>query len=768
MAHPNLTWLLSSLIVVFGSTVTALPNAPLVDSRDDPPPPVAPAVVARDVDGNTRVRATRITEPIVLDGRLDERTYAAVPSIGDFVQQEPAEGQPVTEKTEVWLLFDERNIYVAARCWDSHPEREIANEMRRDGRRTTDNESFGVVFDTFHDLRNGFLFQLSLAGGLFDGYITDERDMNVNWNTVWDARTSRFDEGWTVEMAIPFKSLRFRAGQDQVWGVNFKRVVRWKNEWQYLTRIPAAFGRRGINKLSSAATLFGIEPLQAGRNFEVKPYGITGLTTDRPQDAPALTAPHGEGGFDVKVGITDGVTADFTYNTDFAQVEEDEQQVNLTRFNVLFREKRDFFLEGQGIFSFGGLGNQPSGTGGGDSSQGNPTSTDVPIVFFSRRIGLSGGYEVPIDVGGRVTGKAGPYSIGLLDIRTGDAAAAGVQPTNFGVVRIKRDILRRSAVGVLYTARSISSFGAGSSRVFGVDGVFSFYQNLNINTYLARTDTPEGLGRGTSYRAQLDYNADRYGLQLERLAVDERFNPDVGFLRRTAFTRNSAFVRFSPRPVSMAAVRKFTWDAGYDYITDPSGRLQSRLAQTGFRTELQNGDSMNVEAAIIYEFLEKPFDISRDVTIPVGGYGFPEVHLQYNFGPQRKIAGNVTVERGAFYEGTRTGIIASRGRMEITPQISIEPSLTVNWVDLPQGTFTSTLLTTRATYTLTPRAAAGALVQYSSDASAFNTSVRFRWEYQPGSDFFVVYTDSRDTTGIGFPLLRNRGIVIKLTRLFRM
>ena len=336
--------LLLCLIVGLGSTALA----------DSPTPP---EVVSRDAGGHPTIHDAG-AEPLVLDGRLDEELYRTIQSFGDFVQQEPLEGQPVTEKTEVWLFFDDRNVYIAARCWDSHPEREIANEMRRDGPNiNNDNESFGVVFDTFNDHRNGFQFQQSLAGGLFDGYITDERDMNRDWNTVWDSKTARFAEGWTLEMAIPFKSLRYKAVQQQIWGVNFKRVVRWKNEMQYLTRVPASLGRRGLNKLSSAATLVGIEPPNIHRNFELKPYGITRQTLDRPSDAPSSSKIKSNGGFDVKLGITDGLTADVTYNTDFAQVEEDEQQVNLTRFSVQFPEKRDFFLEGQGIFSFGGLMN---------------------------------------------------------------------------------------------------------------------------------------------------------------------------------------------------------------------------------------------------------------------------------------------------------------------------------------------------------------------------------------------------------------------------
>jgi hypothetical protein len=773
----RLVLILSALVLgCAASSASAQSLSTPLNAIDGPPAPIAPAVVARDADGRTTVRATRIAEPIVIDGRLDEPSYQRVVAIADFVQQEPEEGEAVTEKTEVWLFFDDRNVYVSARCWDSHPERQVANEMRRDGQGTNDNESFAVVFDTFFDRRNGFLFQTALAGGLFDGYITDERDMNRDWNTVWDARTARFDEGWTVEMAIPFKSLRFRAGRDQIWGVNFKRVVRWKNEMQYLTRIPAALGRRGINKLSSAGALVGIEPPQSGRNFEVKPYGITGLSNDHPAGAASSTDREGDVGFDVKLGLTDGLTADFTYNTDFAQVEEDEQQVNLTRFSVLFPEKRDFFLEGQGIFSFGGVQARPpggvGGGGGGGGGQGNPQSNDVPIMFFSRSIGLSDGVEVPIDAGGRVTGKAGAYSIGLIDIRTGESSSIGTAATNFGVLRVKRDILRRSAIGVLYTDRSVASTAtpgvdAGASRTVGVDGVFSFFENLSVNTYLARTGG-ENQPAGTSYRAQLDYNADRYGLQLERLSADEHFKPDVGFLRRAAFIRNSAFLRFSPRPTSLAAVRKFTWDAGLDYITNPEGRLESRELQVAFRTELQNGDTFSVEGVNGYESLVEPFPITTDITIPVGSYGFPFARLQYGFGPQRKASGFVTFERGSFYDGTRTAISTGRPRVEILPQLTLEPSVTVNWVKLPAGDFTNTLVTTRASYALSPRMAFSALVQYNSGNQTFNTNARLRWEYRPGSDLFVVYTDNRDTTGAGFPELRNRGIVVKLTRLFRM
>ena len=726
-------------------------------------------VVTRESDGRATVRATRIAKPIVVDGRLDDEVYGQVPSISDLIQQEPFEGKPATEKTEIWLLFDDKNIYVSARCLDSHPERAIVKEMRRDNPAIFDNEMFLVSLDSFHDRRNAFIFVVNLSGGFTDGYMSDERDFNRDWNTVWDSKVARSDRGWTVEIVIPFKSLRYQAGKAQQWGVNFRRSVGWKNETAFLTQIPAAYGRRGMNKISSSATLVGLEPPTTTRNMEIKPYGITDLTTDRTASPPISNDVGRNGGLDLKVGVTKGLTADVSFNTDFAQVEADEQQVNLTRFNTFFAEKRDFFLEGSGIFLFGGVRNSPrDNIGPGGANVGtNPYPADMPNLFFSRRIGLNDGFKVPIRAGGRVTGKTGPYSVGLLDIRTGEDTRFGVGATNFAVARVKRDILRRSSIGALITHRSIASNGQGSNDMYGVDGVFSFYQNLNINTYLAKSQSAGPSGSDMSYRAQLDYSADRYGVQLEQLLLDDRFIPDVGFARRTAFRRSSGYLRFSPRPVSIKSIRKFTWDATYDYITTPDGRPQSRYGEAAFRTELQNGDNLAFEYVNSYEFLSAPFAVAPAVSIPVGGYAFPEARAMYFFGPQRKISGTLKVTRGSFYDGTRTEFTTFKNRVAVTSQLSVEPGLTVDWIDLPGGRFTTLLGSARTNFSITPRMTVAALMQYVSTNRALSTNVRFRWEYTPGSDFYIVYNDNRDLLHPGLPTLQSRSFVVKLTRLFR-
>jgi len=288
------------------------------------------------------VAAHRTATPIQIDGRLDDAVYGTVPGITDFVQQEPDELKPATEKTEAWIFFDNNYIYVSARCSESHPERRVANEMRRDTSQLRQNDTFAVLFDTFHDRRNGYIFYANAIGGMADSQVTDEGPPNADWNTVWSVRTSTFDGGWAIEMAIPFKSLRYQPGQNQTWGINFRRVVRWKNEWSYLAQVPRALTTfRGILKVSSAGTLTGLEAPGRTRNLEIKPYALGNLATDRTVTPVVTNEGTLRGGVDVKYGLTQNLTADLTVNTDFAQVEVDEQQVNLTRFNLFFPEKRD-------------------------------------------------------------------------------------------------------------------------------------------------------------------------------------------------------------------------------------------------------------------------------------------------------------------------------------------------------------------------------------------------------------------------------------------
>ena len=727
---------------------------------DGPPAPVAPAVMARAADGRVTMRATQIDRPLRIDGVLDDAPYQSVQSISDFIQQEPNEGQPATERTEVWILADRDHLYIGVRCHDSQANRIVANDMRRDGRNIGQNDNLSIVIDSFYDRRNGYEFLVNAVGGMADAQITDERDVNRDWNTVWQSRARRDAGGWTAEMAFPFRSLRYRPGAAQVWGLNIRRTIRWKNEFVYLSPVPRTQGVRGILKLSSAGTLVGLEAPPGVLNLDVKPYVLGAAKADRTLD-PAFEADlDGNAGVDAKYGLTRGLTADFTYRTDFAQVEDDDQQVNLTRFSLFFPEKREFFLEGQGIFAFGGVETAPrAGTSLG------PVNT--PVLFFSRQIGLLGGTPVPIEVGGRLTGKAGRYSVGLLNIQTDDEPDIGAPSTNFSVVRLKRDILRRSYIGVIGTRRSPATGEHGTNTVFGIDSGLSFFDSLTMVGYYAQTDTPGLRGKDRSYRARADYQADRLGLTVEHLGVGENFKPEVGFLRRRDFIESLAQLRISRRPASWRAVRRINLELGVDYITNSERELENRLFQAALRTEMQSGDSWSVRFEQQFEFVPESFSLPGGIVVPVGTYSHPFGVAVYTLGSQRKISGEISTGHGGFYDGRRTDV-SYRGRVELLPQLSLEPGITVNWIDMPQGETTAKLGSVRSTYSFSPAMWVAALLQYNSSASLFSTNLRFKWEYRPGSDLFVVYSDGRDTVDRFRPALQNRSLAVKVTRLLRV
>jgi hypothetical protein len=730
-------------------------------AQNGAPVPVPPQVMARDADGRVTVRATRISAPPRVDGILDDEVYRTLTPVTDFIQQDPDEGKLATEPTFVWILFDDTAIYVSARCRDSQPSRIVANDMRRDGRNVSQNDNLSVVLDTFHDRRNGFEFLVNSIGGMWDSQLTDERETNRDWNTIWVSRSRRDDDGWTVEMAIPFRSLRYHGSGPQVWGINIRRNVRWKNELSYLSPVPRQYGARGILRMSQAATLVGLEAPPTAVNLDLKPYALGSVTADRAKDPSFKNDPDGNAGFDLKYVVAQRLTADFTYRTDFAQVEDDDLQVNLTRFNLFYPEKRDFFLEGQGIFSFGGAQTT--------STTGTTVPSNTPVLFFSRRIGLEGSEVVPMDVGGRLTGRVGRYTMGMLDVKTDDEPDASARATNFAVVRVKRDILRRSYVGVLGTYRSPTVGGASDNTAIGVDTNLSFYTNLNIIGYYAETRTPGAAGSERSYRGRFDYDADLVGVQIERLKVGEAFSPEAGFMRRMDFIQNTGQFRISRRPRTRSAIRKISLESGIDYITNNDEQLENRQVRAGLRTEMQSGDAWTVQYAQDFEGVEKPFSIVGTL-VPAGAYDFSTIRGAYTLGTQRKISGEISAARGGFYDGDRTDL-SYRGRAEISSHLSVEPTVSINWVDLPTGSFTATVISGRGTFSFTPRMLVAALIQYNSAGNLLTTNIRYRWEYRPGSELFVVYSDGRDTRhtfGGTEPSLMNRGFTVKLTRLFRM
>ena len=717
------------------------------DARAEDPEPVT-------------VRAYRLTQPLVFDGRLDEAVYHSIEPAPAFRQQEPQVGELATEQTEMWVFFDDKNVYVSARMHDSAPDRMIADEMRRDAS-VYNNEHFVVIFDTFHDRRTGFFFQTNPLGAVRDALIVDENTANYDWNAVWDVKVHRDETGWTSEMVIPFKSLRYPTGKEQVWGINARRWERRINEHSLLSITPPGTPpNNAVQRLANAATLVGMEVPPPAHNIELKPYGVSNLTTNRIASPAFSNKVDKDIGLDAKYGITSNVTLDLTVNTDFAQVEIDEQQVNLTRFSLFFPEKRDFFLEGQGIFDFA------------NTAGGGFRTPDSPIMFFSRRIGLDGGQPVPIKGGARLTGRVGKTSVGLLEIQTDEGAldpARGTpltSATNFLVARVKRDVLRRSNIGVIATRRSPRSGAPGSNALFGVDTSLNFFENVQAGSYYARSDTPGLTGNASSYRGYFRYVHDRYGLETERMKVGDAFNPEVGYVPRPDVTRTDLVARFSPRIRSVRSLRKLEWNAEVERFVNGHDQLETRVGSGTFRIEFNNSDVLTFTARNDYEFVTAPFRISGGPRLPIGVYEFNEGVVQFNGGPQRAVSGRLTLTAGQFYSGHRQQF-EYNGRVKVSSQLAFEPRILASHITLPEGAFTTKLLGARTTYTVTPRMFVSGLVQYNSGLNTVESNIRWRWEYQPGSDLYVVYTDARDTFGPRSALLMNRGLAIKATRLFR-
>ena len=679
-------------------------DSSMADRILGPPAPAAGEAVSRDADGRVTLRAFRLSEPLTVDGVLDDPVYDQVPAADGFTQQEPNEGAPVTESTRVWVFYDADSLYVAAELEEHHPELLMANEMRRDQRNIDWGDSFSVILDTFYDRRNGFLFHTNAQGALFDAQVTDERNTNSDWNTVWWVNTQRLDDRYTVEIRIPFRSLRYAAGGSQIWGINFRRRIKHNNEQVFFTPTPQAYDRFALLRLSNAATLVGLEAPAGSRRMELKPYVIGSQSNVPLRDINNEWS--GDFGGDFKFGVTDGLTADVTWNTDFAQVEDDETQVNLSRFSLFYPEKREFFLEGQGVFDFGGRETR---------FFGGPT--DVPIPFFSRSIGISGGSAVPIVGGARMHGRAGAYQMGLMNIQTGAVGALDYEGTNFSTFRVKRDLFSRSNIGVIATHRNHAADHSGSNSLYGVDGNFAPTQNIRLNTFYMATSEPgvETGHQAASYMGQFRYDSDLIDVELQRLYLGEDFNPGMGFVRRRDFTKNGGSFLFGPRPRSIEAVRQFEFEVEANRYDRPDGEMETQEYTLNARAIFESSDRLMFDHTVTEERLLEGFDLSDEVAVPAGNYKFSRTGVRIRMGSHRKFSGMFRYEFGDFFGGTRQEVMYW-GRAELNQRFSLEPNISLNWITVPGGDVTAQVSRLRATYTVSPRSFLGALVQYNSAA----------------------------------------------------
>ena len=692
----------------------------------------SPAAAQTSTSPRPTVEALRIDTPIRVDGVLDEAAWDRAPVAAGFTAREPEDNRPAAQQTEFSVVYTETTLYFGIRAHDPEPEAIVARELQRDSDHGRNDDSLAIVLDTFHDQRNSVTFEVNPLGARTDSLVTDEgKDQNVEWNGVWRASARTTAEGWHAEVAIPFATLRFDPAQS-VWGLNVRRVVRRTNEESYWAPIGREIGMSAVTRMyaahrvSLAGDLTGISGVRAGRRLDVKPF-VLASAAEEPGDPSSGTIDDIDGGIDLKWGLTKSLTLDLTYNTDFAQVEVDQQQVNLTRFSLFFPEKREFFLENAGIFEFG----SPA-----------PPGMQPPLMkaFFSRRIGLAGGEAVPIDVGARLTGRAGAWNLGLLTVGT-EAVAAGNRPataaTQHSVFRLKRDLGERSSVGMIYT--ELDPRGGEGNRLYGVD--LDYKPNRQSQFYLfgaasedeGANDDSGALGAGWAYTTRTV----RANVDLTEAQGD--FNPGSGFLLRRDFRRYNPRVRWEPR-VNRGVVRSVTLEAELDYFERESlGRVESRkllLAPIGMRTT--GDDRFRLAFVNDVEQLFEPFEISPGIVIPAGLYDFDSIFLRGFSNQGRRLAWRGNINVGEFFGGDRRSYVLS-SYVRLSRHLLTEFQWNYNDVTLPQGDFTATIYTVRLDAAFSPDLRLNTLAQYNEAAQLAGVNVRFNWIYKPGANLFVVY-----------------------------
>ena len=698
-----------------------------------------------------------VTMKPAIDGRLDDQAWASVAPLGGFIQRELHEGEAVTERTEVRIVTDGEAIYVAAWMFDREPGAIVPGEKIRDGA-LENSDSFALILDTYLDRQNGFIFATTPAGIEYDGQVVKEGEggglsvagqtraisgsmggFNLNWDGSWTVATSRDSLGWYAEFRIPFSTLRYGGGAKQTWGVNFGRRIRRKNEDAYWSPIPRQFS---LYRLSRAGTI-ELSQLPVSRLATVTPYVLS--NTHREFAVANEAKLDGEWGVDAKYGVTPSLTLDLTYNTDFAQVEVDEQRTNLTRFNLFFPEKRPFFLENAGTFS-----------------AGTPQAVDL---FFTRRIGIdSSGRPVPIIGGGRLSGRVAGFTVGALEIVTDESL---IQPSNsYSVARVTREMGARSRFGLIGVQRTAVDSASNHNGTYGGDVRIGVGDAWTFDGWAAKTETPSRAGDEYGFSGRANYSTAGWNHTLRVVRTGEGFNPEVGFLNRPdGYEYYELSLMRLQRSKRLQWMKQWNPHASFRGYYKPDGYYSSGQWHVDMtEMELASGGRFGPEYNVYHEGLQQPFTIAPGVTLPVGSYDYGTFGLDWATNPSAPLSMVLRGDLGPFYNGSRSG-----GNVTFTfrrgASLSSSLLLDYNDVTLDQGRFTRELIGARVAYFFTPRVFLQSLTQYSSQAKVWTANARFAWLSTAGTGLFVVLNDGEDASGFfnwGRP--QSRSLVIKYTR----
>jgi hypothetical protein len=701
-------------------------------------PTSAQTVDVEAVQATKRVTAVRISEPIVIDGTLDEAAWALAEPAVDFYQQFPDEFSPASERSEVRFLYDSEMLYIGAMLYDGEPNRLIIDSLRRDFS-NFQSDSFLVVFDTFLDRRNGYGFNTNAAGAQRDVQSTENgRRNDANWNGAWFTRSRVVENGWITEIAVPFKTLRFPPGTLQEWGLQMQRIIRRRNEYATWSPVPRQFSHYSV---SYAGRLTGITGVESGSDLRVTPFTTgqftTGLPGSRDWDG------NGDGGVDLKWGVTSSLLLDASYRTDFSQVEADEQQINLTRFSLFFPEKRQFFLESPASFQVG-LG------------QVEAQRRDL-VPFFSRRIGLSAsGQPIPVIGGLRLTGRAGGNGIGLLSMQTDEFA--GDPGANFTAARVSRNITSEATVGAFYFGRETT--GSHSfNRVSGAEVRLAPTSAIEMEAFAMRSET-DGAAGDWAGRTSLLVDTSKQRGRLGLVHVGDAFRHDLGFVRRRGVaTLFGGYERVFRPANTRALIREQTVGADFDATTDDHyDQSLTRIGGLTYGMQFRDGATANARLNTTYERLQAPFVVGPGLRIVPGEYAFDSVSVDYRSDQSAVLSVSADIEAGEYWTGTQR-VIGGGLRFRLNEHVAASANLTRNIVTLPEGRFAANLERFRLDWSFTPRMFLNAFVQYNGEVDAWSSNIRFNIIHRPLSDIYVVWNETRA------PGDTRRALMLKYTHL---
>ena len=718
-------------------------------------------LVPRILAGQDPPKATAhtVSTPPIIDGRLTDPVWQEATPITGFIQRELHEGDRVTERTEVRILTDGEALYVGAWMYDTDPNGIVPGEKVRDGD-ISKADYFGILLDTYHDRQNGFVFTTTPAGIEYDAQVVNEGEggglqlpgqtramagslggFNLNWDGTWTVATSVDSAGWYAELRIPFTTLRYGAGDQQSWGLNLVRSIRRKNEESFWSFVPRQFS---LMKVSREGTLEDVR-VPARRVWTVTPYALTGV--ERNFDVDLDARGRSDVGGEIKYGVTQSLTLDLTYNTDFAQVEVDEQRTNLTRFPLFFPEKRPFFLENAGIFS-----------------AGTPQAVDL---FFTRRIGIdSAGQPVPIVGGGRLTGRVGDFTVGALQIFTENSGTQ--EAMAYSVGRVQRELGGRSRIGVLGVQRMGASQTTDWNRVIGVDGRVGIHDAWTIDWWDARSATPRSDHDAEAFSARLGYETGSWSNLARVIQVGRDFDPEVGFLNRGGGYRFfETTIMWKKRLPNSSWLKDFHPHLGYrGYYGLDGYRQEDRIHIDLTEWYTSSGANLGPEVNVEHQGLQQPFAIASTVTLPVGSYDYTSVGFDGATNPSAPLSANLRADVGGFYNGTRRGgslTLAARRGSSLTTSLLVE----YNDVRLKQGNFTRLLVAPRVAYFFTPRIMVQTLVQYSNQVRAWTANARFSWLSTAGTGLFIVFNEGQEADSFfRWDRPQSRSLIVKYTRQF--